>query len=250
MENQEIYNISGEVKKVTISHKKELDEQKPLKINVAGNIDSPAKWLEKRIIDVNSHNPLSKVANNVEQLASHIVINRDLKEIKLVFNETDPLYQGEVAGKLEEHPDFKKWKINTGESWNHEELSEFIKMNRNCFKSKQDAMKLSGELKTLKVKVDKEVEASNDNRGNVRAMLAQNVVESSIPKTFKLVVPVFKGQSIQEFEIEIYVNPNNFQVTLVSPDASDIIAEVRDTIFDEQKKRITEVAPLIVIIEQ
>jgi len=245
MENQEVYNIEKGVKEVVITHRAGLDEERPHNVTILGNIDSVFNWLVKRLdIDV------LFAGNRVNQSVSHVIINRDKMSIGLVFNETDPLKMGEIIGELEEHPEFKKWNINTGENWNHDELAEFIKMNRSSFKSKQEAIKLSAELKTLKIKVDKEVEASSDNRGNVKVMLAQKVVDSSIPKSFRLTVPVFKGQEKQEFEVEIYVNPNNYQVTLISPDAADIISELRDSVIDEQKRNIEDIAPDLVIIER
>ena len=129
-------------------------------------------------------------------------------------------------------------------------LSEFVKMNRSSFEDKQVAMKLSKELQELKVKVDKEVENSNDNRANMRAMVAQKVIEMNIPESFNLFIPVFKGQSKVKMEVEIYVNPGTFEVSLVSPDANDIVSEVKDTVIDVQKQSIKELAPDIVIIEQ
>lgn len=237
MENQEIYKIEPGVKEVVITHRKGLDAEAPLLIDITGNIDSVSNWLDKRI-EINDKGD------------SHIIVNRDEMSVLLVFNETDPHYQGMVKGQLSYHPDFKKWKINEGKGWGNDELAEFIKMNRSCFKSKNDAMKLSGELKNLKIKVDKEVEASNDNRGNVKVLAAQTVIDSSIPKSFMLNVPVFKGQEKQEFEVEVYVNPSTFQVTLVSPDANDIKDAVRDNIISMQLMRINEIAPNIPIIEQ
>lgn len=246
MENQEVYNIEKGVKEVTIIHKRALDELLPEKVGITGNIDSVFNWLAKRIFTEES----SIKDNYVFEKTSHILINRDEMKISLVFNETDPLNIGYVRGQLAKHPDFTQWQINTGNQWSNEELSEFIKMNRNCFKLRSDAMKLSAELKSLKIKVDKEVEASNDNRGNVRVLAGQKVVESTVPKSFNLNVPVFKGQGKSEFEVEVYVNAQTFAVSLVSPDANDIVSEVRDSIIDEQKKKIQDIAPELVIIEQ
>jgi hypothetical protein len=250
MENQEVYNIGKGVKEVTITHKKALDELMPEKVGITGNIDSVFNWLEKRVKQLGEPTYIDDPENFVAQKTSHVLIDRDKMEMALTFNETDPLYIGFVQGKLSKHPDFTQWQINNGNQWSNEDLSEFIKMNRNCFKSKADAMKLSAELKNLKIKVDKEMEASNDNRGNVRVLAGQKVVDSTIPKSFHLNVPVFKGQGKSEFEVEVYVNAQTFNVSLVSPDANDIVSEVRDSIIDEQKKKIQEIAPELVIIEQ
>ena len=242
MENQEVYNITIEGRKAEaiITHRRGLDEIAPVELKISGNIDSVRRWLEK-----------NKAVNNSASLdLHHVRVCRGSLSITLALYPTSPYNEGSVVGKLVPHEDFKKWGINEGKGWNHDELAEFIKMNRNCFESRPVAMKLSAELKTLKVKVDKEVEASNDNRGNVRAVLAQNVIDSSLPKSFRLKVPVFKGQKAVDFEVELYVNASTFQVTLVSPDANDIVSIVRDTVIDEELSIINEIAPLLTVIEQ
>jgi len=233
MENQEIYKIETGVREVVITHQKGQDAIKPHPLHIEGNIDAVSSWLNKYA------------------QGAYIVVNRNNMKIVLFFDLTPGYHIADIIeGQLSYHPDFKKWGINEGKGWDNDELAEFIKMNRSCFKSKADAMKLSGELKNLKIKVDKEVEASSDNRGNVKVLAAQTVINSSIPKSFLLNVPVFKGQDKQEFEVEVYVNPNNFQVTLVSPDANDIKDAVRDNIINEEIEKIEQIAPNIPIIEQ
>jgi hypothetical protein len=244
MENREVYHIEPGVKEIVITHKKGLDEKAPINIDVCGNIDSVTNFLNVR------HAAMYKDEHVINDHDSLVLTKKEDRKIVLLYNSTHPFNHGTITGQLSLHPNFEKWGINTGQGWNNDELAEFIKMNRSYFKSKSDAMKLSGELKNLKVNVDKKIEASNDNRGNVKALTAQTVIDSSILKTFMINVPVFKGQPKKEFEVEVYVNPNNFQVTLVSPDANDIIEEVRDSIIDEQIEKIKRVAPGIPIIEQ
>lgn len=248
MENQEVYNISlaGEKSELVIIHKEGFDELRPEPVRISGNIDSVSNWLLKRF----SKEASPDAKNYISGDTAHVLINRDKMTISLIVNENDPYYKGSITGALTKHHDFEKWEINTGHEFDNKTLSEFIKMNRSCFESKSDAMKLSSELATLRVKVDKEVEKSNDNRGNIRQMLAQQVIEMNIPKTFKLRVPLFKGQPATIFEVEIYVNPNNFMVSLVSPEANDFIAQVRDSVIDDQKVLIQVNCPELVIIEQ
>ena len=248
MENQEVYKIEKGVKEVVITHKKALDEAAPHNIAILGNIDSPRKWIEKRHFNFDG-TTLSDPFTHVIDEESHVLIDRDNMEIKLCFNESHPLRRGSVQGKLILHPDFSKWKINTGESWDHKELSEFIKMNRSCFETRQDAMIMSTELSNIKVKADNEYEKADDNRGSVRTMIAQKIIESNIPQAFKLNVPIFKGTAKTTFEVEVYVNPGNYSVTFVSPDANDIVSEIKNKIIDDEEKAIKKIAPELVIIE-
>lgn len=248
-------------KKVIRINKSVLPEKEPIVISIEGNIDSVANWLAKRVdktveemvindapVDIIASVPLSD--NMIDQKEAHVLINRDKMAIDLILNEINPFLKGKVSGTLAKHPDFEKWAINTGQEWSNRRMSEFVKMNRSCFTNKEDAMKLSAELQNLKVKVDKEVESSNDNRANIRSMMAQKVIDMNIPKSFNLNVPIFKGGKKVKFEVEIYVNPGTFDISLISPDANDVVSEVKETVIDEQKEKIIELAPDLVIIEQ
>lgn len=190
--------------------------------------------------------------NMVEQKEAHILIDRDEMSIELVMNEIDPLLRGSIIGSLSFHPDFDKWYINSlsGATWDHEQLAEFIKMNRSCFDDRNTAMKLSTGLKSLKVNVEKELEKENDNRGNYRLLALQRVKDMSIPKTFHMNVPIFKGQPKVSFEVEIYLDPHNYKISLISPEANDAVSDVRDEIINKEKTKITDLAPEIVIIEK
>jgi hypothetical protein len=221
---------------VTILQGEAVPQREPERVQVNGTIDSVPKYLSKR-------------AGDIDQKECHILINRNARSVTLVVNEKD-YYQDIISGSLELHPDFEKWQINTGETWTPKQLSEFVKMNRSCFQSKEIAMKLSKELQDIKVKVEKEAEKSDNNRGDYRAMIAQKVISSNIPESFKLNVPIFKGQSPREFEVEIYISPDSFSCSFVSPEVNDIVHAVRDSIIDEQIKAIEEFASDIVIIEQ
>lgn len=219
-----------------ILHGKALDPKPPQPVQITGNIDSVARYLLIR-------------KSEISQKSCHIVVNRNDMRIMLVVNENDH-YQDRITGGLELHGDFKKWQINTGESWTPKQLSEFIKMNRSCFADKETAMKLSKELQEIKVKSDKEIEKSDNNRGDYKVMIAQKIIKSNIPEKFNLEVPIFKGVEKKTFEVEIYISPDTFSCSLISPDVNDIVHAYRDSIIDQQLVVIGSETPDIVIIEQ
>jgi hypothetical protein len=122
-------------------------------------------------------------------------------------------------------------------------------MNRSVFENRDEAMKLVAELQNFKAKVDKEVELKSDNRGNTTNLRSQ-VVTSNIPKSFKVNLPIFKGQKSELIEVEVYIRDHDLCCTLVSPEANDSIEMTRDAIIDKQLEKISETCPEIVIIEQ
>ena len=206
-----------------------LREKNPLRI--AGTINAVSTWLKYRIKDIDTSN-------------SHICINRKEMSIALYMNENEELLDS-VKGFLRLDAAFEVLRINSGEYLTNFEMADLFKMNRSYFENKDVAMKLVSELRNFKAKVDKDLENSDDNRGN-RKLLINQIVESNLPEAFKLNIPVFKGMPKQIIEVEVDV----FCCTLTSPEANDLINETKDSIIDEEIKAIREIAPEIVIVEE
>ncbi|WP_302373841.1 hypothetical protein [Alistipes timonensis] len=234
MENLKV-SVENGVKSLEIREGEALPLHEPVKVRIDGVIDTPKRWLDKRV-------------EGIDQKKSHIIVNRDKMTISLIINETDH-YRTEVSGKLEYHPDFLALGINQGGYITPVQMAELIKMNRSLFENRQTAMELVSQLRAFKGRIDKEVEAEfNPNKGDKRLFIAQKV-DSNLPPSFNVCVPVFKGQKKQTFAVETYFNPDDLTCTLVSPDANDHEKEVRDGIIESVLNDIREVAEEIAIIE-
>lgn len=214
---------------------KALDPKEPQVVKITGVLDSPLQWLLKRKGQING-------------LQAHVIVNRNDLRIKLTIDETNH-YQSTITGGLELHPLFKKFGVNSGNYITNFEMAQLFKMNRTAFESITVAMSLVSELQNFRAKVEREIEKVNDNRGNKRDLLAQTV-ESNMPDTFNLVMPIFKGTTKQSFPVEVYIKPDDFSCTLISPVANDLIEEMRDAEIDKVLDNIREIAPEIAIIEQ
>lgn len=83
MENIEVKVESG-VKTLEIREGDALPLHEPVKVRIDGVIDTPFKWLEKRVAEIN-------------QKTSHIIVNRDKMVIALIIDETNH-YRAEVSG--------------------------------------------------------------------------------------------------------------------------------------------------------
>lgn len=208
--------------------------KEPTPVNIKAQIDAPARWLEKRVTEI-------------DQKKAHVGVDREKFFIILVTEETSA-YSNTIKGQLELSEEMKRFGINNGEYISAFEMADLIKKNRSYFESTTVSMKLLSELRNFKAKVDKEIEASDDKRGN-RRILAAQVVESNLPDSFKIEIPVFKGQPRRTIAVEVEVNPDNLSCTLVSPEANDIVQTERDSIMNEVLSRIETAAPEIVIIE-
>lgn len=220
---------------ITIREGKALPVHEPERVCISGTIDAPARWLERRVDTLN-------------QKACHVVVDRDAMTITLQCDENN-YYGTQICGKLTISPEFELFGINKGEYKTHFELAELIKMNRTYFENRSVAMKLVTELQNFKAKVDKEIEQSDNNRGDRRILLHQ-AVQHNLPEAFTLFLPIFKSTPTQSIQVEVYVNPADLTCTLVSPEANDFIAERRDDLINDVITRICGSAPDVVIIEK
>lgn len=222
-----------------IIRKGQAEEIKPpLKFEHKGNIDSVANFLHQRV-----------TLGLIDQGQCTIFANKEKKEIRLLINETNH-YSNQVSGSLQLSEKFNEFAINTEIHFVPEKLGQLIKMNRSRFANIDTAMQLGSQLKDFKVKAETEVSRNDNNRGSVQNVISKVITDMNIPENFKIKLPIFKGQEPVEFEVEIYVRSSDMNIQLISYEAEDIIAKEVDRLFDVEIKRIQEIAPQIVIINQ
>jgi hypothetical protein len=218
---------------------KELDPKAPVKTKLNGVIGAVVEYLTKRI--------------NTGQFAQkdcHILVNRENIEITLIINEADEYKRGEIVGKLDYNPKFVEFGINGGKIWTPTELGMFIKMNRAFFADRSENMKLVSCLMNFTADVNNKIDRAVKENGNRTDNFAQ-VVNSNLPESFTIQMPIFKGMQPETIEVETFAQVNGREVAfvLLSPGAQATLEDLRDKVIDEQLKQIREIAPEIAIIE-
>lgn len=218
---------------------KELDPKAPVKTKLNGVIGAVVEYLTKRI--------------NTGQFAQkdcHILVNRENIEITLIINEADEYKRGEIVGKLGYNPKFVEFGINDGKVWTPTELGMFIKMNRAFFADRAENMKLVSCLMNFTADVNNKIDRAVKENGNRTDNFAQ-VVNSNLPESFTIQMPIFKGMQPETIEVETFAQVNGREVAfvLLSPGAQATLEDLRDKVIDEQLKQIREIAPEIAIIE-
>ena len=213
-----------------------LDPKEPERVVINGTIDAPIRWLEKRVELIN-------------QKATNIIVNRDKMRMALTIDETS-YYQTEINGILQASKEMQEFGINVEKKWEPIKLSKFIKMHRAFFTDKSQNMMLVSTLKNFKAKVNQDIERSNEENGSKVDNYSQ-VVDSNLPKSFKLNIPLFKGFACEEIEVEIYadVDGRDVSLSLVSAGANEAIEEYKNKVIDVQLDAIRQIAPDIVIVE-
>lgn len=214
----------------------QLPNREPINVEINGTIDTPLRWLEKKV-------------ELIDQKKAYISVSRDDMSIALVDKEND-YYSNNIAGWLEASKEMKAFGINADKRWEPIKLSQFFKMHRAFFKDKTENMTLVSTLKNFKAKVAQDIERSKEENGSKVDNYSQ-VVDSNLPKSFKLNIPLFKGFACEEIEVEIYadVDGRDVSLSLVSAGANETIEEYKNRVIDEQIEAIKVVAPDIAIIE-
>lgn len=215
---------------------KQIDPKEQKIVNIIGNIDSPYRWLEKRLDLIN-------------QKQSNIIVNRDEKVIELTINETD-YYQTSIKGSLKISNEIKVLGINSDKWWEPIKLSHFLKMHSSFFDDKSECAELVTSLKRFKAKIHQNIERTREENGSKTDNYSR-LVDLDMQNKFTLNIPILKGLPSQKIEVELYavVNDINVTLSLVSANVNEAIEEYKNKVIDEQLEYIRGIAPDIVIIE-
>lgn len=233
MEKKINFMVSGGSSDVVYREGKALELKEPLRVQIDGNIDAPKRWLEQRIEGIN-------------QKATHIKVNEDDKTITLVIDENN-YYKTVIIGQLLMSKEYNKFKLNSGEYITNFEMADLIRMSRASFANKDVAIRLTSDLRNFKAKIDGEIEKSDNARGDTRLLRAQTV-ESNLPKSFELMIPVFKGLPAKSIAVEVDIRADDLACTLVSPHAQEVVDTIVKDIIKDELSAIEKIAPDIVVI--
>ncbi|MBD5256196.1 MAG: hypothetical protein HDS50_01000 [Bacteroides sp.] len=240
--NLNIENYTGKEPIVVVFREglasKELDQKAPEKIAITGVLSTPLDWLKKRV-------------DTIPHEQACVFVERENNKIALVINETDPYKRGGIVGQAEFSELFRKFGINNPEvGWTPAKLGQFVRLNRAAFEDKEVCMKLVSALKNFKANAQSQIEKQHDPSGS-RAEIYRQTVESNLPKSFTVHIPIFKGPEKVTFDVEFdhYLTDGEVFLQLVSPGAKEITDQWRDKAIDDVLEGIRKVAPDIAIIE-
>jgi hypothetical protein len=223
MEKIEV-NLTGDQKELVLrtGSALPLHELKTLSLN--GTLQAPGDFLDIR----KDQFPIDE---------THVIVNLDEGIIALNSMDREDVGKIIINGSLETHQDFIRMGINDPEITRQpNDLASWIKMNRTFFESKTVAMNLVSLLRNFKATVNKKLEDSSDDRANY-AKLREQAVESNLPDTFKITMPLFVGDKPVTFDVEVVIDPDDFSCNLISPDAADLIKTTREKKLNEEIAR-------------
>ena len=218
---------------------KTLDPKEPVTTDLKGVIGCVVEYLAKRIY-----------TGQFEQEDCHVLVNRETIEITLIINEANAYKRGEITGKLSYNPKFIEFGINNGKVWTPTELGLFVKMNRTFFSDRAENMKLVSCLMNFTADVNNKIDRAVKENGNQTDNFVQ-VVNSNLPESFTVLMPIFKGMPSETIEVETFAQVNGREITfvLLSPGAQSTLEDLRNKVIDDEVAKIKDIAPEIAIIE-
>lgn len=239
------------------------EEKKNLKDRILGeaNENIQVVWLEGQA--PKQHNPqpveiegvLSSVSEFLRQREdtydikkSHCLVSKTRGTMELVINEQSVVNNYNIKGSIKKGIIFEKLGINTATGYEPNELSAKLRLMRSIFANKSEHMELVSTLRNLKAKVNQDLEQDNDNRGNVSVKFKQ-VLNSNIPKSFTLCLPLIEGENPINVEVETILEAKGTDIVcyLESVDAQELLDEAISKLIDEEVEKIKEKTAVIFI---
>lgn len=215
-----------------------LATKAPESISVSGIISTPFDWLLKRV-------------DTIDQKKANIRVNREKMSIELIINETDGYNKNTISGTVQLSDVYAKFGINNeSKAWEPARLGQFLRLNRGVFEDKEKCMVMVSALKNFTANAKSEIQKQQDPSGS-RADVFRQQVESNLPKSFSVIISVFKGTPKEAIEVEFdhYLSDGDVYLQLISPGANEMVESYRDTCIDQVLVKIKEIAPDIAILE-
>lgn len=184
----------------------------PKSVSISGTIESPRRFIVKR-------------SGEFEPKKSHALVSVFDGTINLHIDETNGESGYNINGKIQKSKRYIDLGINNETGISNRALSQKLRMLRSIFADKDKHASIVTTLRNVKSKIDKEIEQSDDLRGNINEVFAQKV-ESNIPKSFHIEIPLIEGG--EKVNIEVFIllavgESRQILCTLESVDAAENI---------------------------
>lgn len=198
----------------------------PKQYTFDGNISAPFDYLTARnaATDNTHFNPKNAV----------LQINRKNGNLKLYQNPNDPIADV-INGMTVVAPELDEWKFNTDHRWRASDLAEFLRRNRRHFPDPARLADMIGELRSMKVTTNGDIQTADDKRGNKKSLFEQSV-QSNIPVSFDVDLPIIAGQKPSRVKVEVFIEVTGSTVSLMldSIDVAELIVSERDRLLNQQ----------------
>jgi hypothetical protein len=211
--------------------------EKPEPLVIAGTIDAPSRYIDYR-------------ADYIDLGTSHALVSKSQGTIELIVNESWPLLKQTISGTLSVSKIYESLGINNpGKFYAPKELSKKFKLLRSIFPDKAEHAKLVGTLFNFQAKVNSNLNDEDDRRGN-KSILFEQAVESNVPESFEINIPLIEGEESQSIKIDVVIEAGSsldIKCFLESADAAELVDESREKRVMEEVGKIEKNTTVIFI---
>lgn len=231
--NVRVENTGNEL---TIREGKALEQKHPEKIKLSGNIESVAQFLIKRY-----GGRTGKSLQEVDKEKVVVVVNEKAMNISLLLDPENP-FGFEVLASLEQTDELKQFHINDNFEFTRESMIKLLKFNKRFFADPLKHEALLNSYMSLNLSGNTMIKSESDDRGNKDLQFKKAINSSGVPQNFTLEIPIFKGQPVVKFKVDICIDVKEMSVSFwfESVELVELIEELRKDIFAKQLEFCTD----------
>lgn len=196
MENLHLKVESVQGDTLTIREGQALPLVPPKQVLITGDVKTVSSFIKSRY---NADETAGQQQINKKRAV--VTVDKDKKTITLQLDPQDA--NGTVVtAKLEPNPDLEQFSINGKKQFSQRELINLLKFSRLYFEDFGKHGELLKAYTSFTAKTRTDLKGESDNRGNNNFAFNKKV-ETGLPETFVMNVPIFKGQEPKRFMVEI-----------------------------------------------
>lgn len=231
MNQEQNINISEEKdgKVITVLNGEAKKQANLENTEINGAIDSVSRFIENR-----------KDTDYFKEKETHCIADTEEGILILRMNEQDKFGNYVVIGKIEESNIFNEIGINKAKRYDPIDLSNTFRLMRSYFISHEEHANLCATLKNVTAKVNQDVQKAIDDGANKNIAFRQEV-ESNIPKSFRMKLPIIKGAPSQEINVNVVLEADgaaSIRCYLFSEDAQDFLIEKKEEMILKEVEKI------------
>jgi hypothetical protein len=221
-------NVTAIGDTVTVLTGNAPDPINPVPYKASGNINAVYDYLHRREPD---------------KAKAIIIFDTKSKSIVLHTDEHHPI-NTTITGRLEVNPLFDKLGINSEKQYTPDELAKVLQMNQYFFPDGESVSTIQtiANLRNMKVKIETELENSNDQRGNTAQARIKKLGENTIPKSLTMRAPIYNGDEPSNISVEILIDTTDRSIllSLISPELEMLKQSVGDKHFENHRNDFTQ----------
>jgi hypothetical protein len=183
---------------LTIREGKALEEKHPERFMIKGRIESVRQYLDARRGSTLAEGTLQ----HIDKDKAVIIVNEEELTITLKLDPNNP-FGTEVIGQMQHNADLAGFQINKEHKFSRESLVKLLTFSRRFFNDAVEWENTLNAVRRLKVSSTSDISQDTDNRGNKELIFKKSVDSANIPKSFILLIPIFKGQVPRKFSVDL-----------------------------------------------